>query len=138
MDIQRINANIKWQQLTAKEILQIRREGHDVPNEYQKWASAVTALMNAPDDVTYEMVDGNTDLESIDKIMGVERFDIQPTDETENNIGNESEDTEQRPILETERQEAEEQEDVTLADVKITTDPNEILKRKLRRGREEI
>ena len=137
MDIQRINANIKWQQLTAKEILQMRNEGHEVPNEYQKWASAVTALMNAPDDVTYEMVGGNTDLESIDKIMGVERFDIQPTDETQNNIGNENEDTEQRPIFETERSD-QEKEDVTLADVKITTDPNEILKRKLRRGREEI
>ena len=63
VDIQRLNANIKWQQLTAKEILKYSQEGQQVPNEYQKWAAAISAVLNVNDDVTYEMTNGETDIQ---------------------------------------------------------------------------
>lgn len=144
MDIQKLNANIKWQQLTAKEILKLKDEGQQVPNEYQKWASAISAVMNVQDDVTYEMVNGETDIAAIDEAFGRDettRNDIQPTNETENNIGRENNerDEEVTPIIAQEEaapeeRTIEEQDEITLADNSITNDPNEILKRKQRRG----
>lgn len=144
MEIQRLNQNIKWQQLTAKEILKYKQEGEEVPNEYQKWASAISAVMNVQDDVTYEMVNGETDIAALDEALGrnnVRQTDIQPTNEAENNIGRESEeakDEEPTPVLAQEEAPetppAQERDDITLADEAITTDPNEILKRKQRKG----
>ncbi len=144
MDIQRINANIKWQQLTAQEILKYQEEGEEVPNEYQKWAAAISAVLDVNDEVTYEMTNGETDIAALEETLGrdILKTDIQPTDQTENNIGNESEETRDEAELNTqETNEApvaertpEEQDEITLADQAITTDPNEILKRKQRRG----
>lgn len=144
MDIQKLNANIKWQQLTAQEILKYQQQGEDVPTEYQKWAAAISAVLNVNDDVTYEMANGETDIAALEETLGrdILKTDIQPTNEAENNIGNESE--EARDEAEFNAQEStetpvaertpEEQDEITLADQAITTDPNEILKRKQRRG----
>lgn len=144
MDIQKLNANIKWQQLTAQEILKYQQQGEDVPTEYQKWAAAISAVLNVNDDVTYEMANGETDIAALEETLGrdILKTDIQPTNEAENNIGNESE--EARDEAEFNAQEStetpvaertpEEQDEITLANQAITTDPNEILKRKQRRG----
>lgn len=150
MDIQRLNSNIKWQQLTAKEILKYQQEGEQVPNEYQQWAAAISAALEVNDDVTYEMVNGETDIATLNETFGrdVVRSDIQPADQTENNIGNESEETRDEAELTALSEEnaaftaetpvppatAEEQDALTLANQAITTDPNEILKRKQRLG----
>ncbi len=145
MDIQKLNANIKWQELTAKEILKYQEQGEEVPSEYQKWAAAISAVLYVNDEVTYEMTNGETDLAALEETLGRDmlRTDIQPADETENNIGNESEQArdeaeitttgEERPA--TEEETPAERDDITLADQALTTDPNEILKRKQRLGR---
>lgn len=139
MDIQRLNPNIKWQQLTAQEILKYKQEGQEVPTEFQKWAAAITSVLNVSDDVTYEMANGETDIAALEETLGKDilKTDIQPADETENNIGNESEETKDETVITNKGSANEtksEQEDPTLADVKITTDPHEILKRKIRKG----
>ena len=142
MDIQRLNANIKWQQLTAKEILKYTQEGQQVPSEYQQWAEAISAVLDVNDEVTYEMTNGETDIAALEETLGrdVVRGGIQETDQTENNIGNESEEAqdETTPVVAQEEAPeapaAAEQDEITLADQAIMTDPDEILKRKMRRG----
>lgn len=142
MDIQRLNANIKWQQLTAKEILKYTQEGQQVPSEYQQWAAAISAVLDVNDEVTYEMTNGETDITALEETLGrdVVRGGIQETDQTENNIGNESEEAqdETTPVVAQEEAPeaptAAEQDEITLADQAIMTDPDEILKRKMRRG----
>ncbi len=146
MDIQKLNANIKWQQLTAKEILKYQQEGEQVPNEYQKWAAAINAVLNVPDEVTYEMTNGETDIAALEETLGrdILRIDVQPADQAENNIGNESEEardeaelaafTTQPEETQTPPRTPEQQDAITLADQAIMTDPNEIIKRKQRRG----
>ena len=132
MDIQRLNESIKWQQLTAKEIRQLKNDGATVPNEYQKWAAAVSAMMEAPDDVTYEMVNGETDIEAINEILG--RDDIKAPEDAEEDRKEEGEqEGEESPAFAPSVLE-EPKDDVTLADPTLTTDPNEILKRKIRKG----
>ncbi len=143
VDIQKLNANIKWQQLTAKEILKYSREGEQVPNEYQKWAAAISAVLDVSDDVTYEMTNGETDLAALEVTLGKDflKTDIQPAEETQNNIGNENDQEffenqnfAENPEQNVTAEEAEVQQAITLADDAITTDPNEILKRKMRKG----
>ena len=143
MDIQKLNANIKWQQLTAKEILKYQQQGEQVPNEYQKWAAAISAVLNVPDEATYEMTNGETDIAALEATLGMDmmRTEVRPADETENNIGSESEEARDEAELAaftTETQNADEtqqtEDTITLADQAIMTDPNEIIKRKQRRG----
>ena len=145
MDIQKLNANIKWQQLTAKEILKYQQQGEQVPNEYQKWAAAISAVLNVPDEVTYEMTNGETDIAALEATLGMDmmKTEVQPADEAENNLGSESEEARDEaeiagPLEEnnpTENPaETAPEDNITLADQAITTDPNEILKRKQRLG----
>ena len=143
MDIQRLNANIKWQQLTAKEILKYQQQGEQVPSEYQQWAAAISSVLNVTDEVTYEMTNGETDIAALEETLGpdVLRAELRPADEAENNIGNESEQARDEAELSAFEEESpiqppaqEEQAEITLADQAILTDPNEIIKRKQRRG----
>ncbi len=148
MEIQKLNnQKIQWQQLTAKEILEFQKEGEQVPSEYQKWAAAISASLNVQDEVTYEMVNGETDIAVLEAEFGkngVQPDAIQSTDETDNNIGNENEDAEREATPFVALEEApdtppqanapEQRDDITLADTEITTDFNEIIKRKQRRG----
>ncbi len=145
MDIQKLNANIKWQQLTAKEILKYQQQGEQVPNEYQKWAAAISAVLNVPDEVTYEMTNGETDIAALEATLGMDmmKTEVQPADEAENNLGSESEEARDEaeiaaPLEENNQTEnpaeTAPEDNITLADQAITTDPNEIIKRKQRRG----
>lgn len=149
MEIQRLDPRIRWQQMTAKEILQMKDQGEEVPNEFQKWAAAVSAVMTTQDDVTYEMVNGETDLAAIDEALGRDTNDgvqdIVPADDIENNIGKEDEEAEEANKEEdtvahapTTEKEIQEQVDLTLADPSITTDPDVILRRKMRKGIEPL
>lgn len=139
MEIQNnLNTKIKWQQLTAKEIQKYQQEGQEVPNEYQKWAAAISAVLTVNDDVTYEMTNGETDIAALEETLGKEFLtgEITPTDETENNIGNESEEAKEetdKTVIQSELDKVA-KEDPTLANDTINTDPNEILKRKQRKG----
>ena len=145
MEIQRLDPKVRWQQMTAKEILQMKDQGEEVPSEFQQWAAAISAVMTTQDDVTYEMVNGETDMAAIDEALGrdsKDSQDIAPADDVENNIGKEDEESEEAAKEEkdevthapTTEKEIQEQTDITLADPSISTDPNEILKRKLRKG----
>lgn len=139
MEIQNnLNTKIKWQQLTAKEIQKYQQEGQEVPSEFQKWAAAISAVLTVNDDVTYEMTNGETDIAALEETLGKEFVtgEITPTDETENNIGNENEETEEetdKTVIQSEPDKVA-KEDPTLANDTINTDPNEILKRKQRKG----
>ena len=207
MEINNVNANqtqqIKWQQLTAKEILKYKDDGEQVPTEFQKWAAAVSAAINIQDDVTYEMVNGETDIAALEKALGtgqekevqeppklfapenpqqnqplptltreqiqagqtpplfspqeqnVPLFnqpnetgevnsteninpELQPVEDIENeneqdqSVINQQEE-EQKSLIAPEK-EQEEKEGITLADQDLLTDPEEILKRKLKKG----
>ncbi len=147
MEIQKLNnQKIQWQQLTAKEILEFQKEGQDVPSEYQKWAAAISASLNVQDEVTYEMANGETDIAVLEAEFGkngVQIDAVQQTDETDNNMGNENEDAEQEStqfVAQGDNTNAaqpetpDQKDDITLADTDITTDFNEILKRKQRKG----
>ena len=147
MEIQKLNnQRIQWQQLTAKEILEYQKEGELVPSEYQKWAAAISASLNVQDEVTYEMANGETDIAVLEAEFGkngIQPDAVQATDQTDNNIGNENEDAEQEasPFVAqgdttnaTQARPQEQKEDVTLANTDITTDFNEIIKRKQRKG----
>ena len=134
MDIQRLNESIRWQQLTAKEIKQLKADGKDVPNEYQKWAAAVSALSEAPDDVTYEMVNGETDIAAINEMIGkveIKAPEKAAEEKREERQGEENKD--QSPVFEPSPLD-QPKDDITLADPALTTDPNEIVKRKIRKG----
>ncbi len=132
MDIQKINSNIKWQQLTAKEILEITKEGEEVPSEYSKWAAAISAVLKVNDEVTYEMTNGETDISALEETLGREMIKINLVETEESNMENmtgENTNKGEIPVAD-----MAEQDEITLADQTITTDPNEILKRKIRKG----
>ena len=71
----RINQNkdltINWQNLTAKEVLEHAGHGEDVPVEVLKWAEDYAKMENAPDDATYEAVNGATNVDEANKNAGV-------------------------------------------------------------------
>ena len=147
MEIQKLNnQKIQWQQLTAKEILEFQKEGQDVPSEYQKWAAAISASLSVQDEVTYEMVNGETDIAALEAALGKEDLQVgavEKPNESENNLGNESEDAEREatPFVVNDgtpdappTRGPDETEDVTLADTTLTTDFNEIIRRKQRKG----
>lgn len=145
MQINNLNQRINWQQLTAKEILEYQQEGAEVPSEYQKWAAAISASMNVQDEVTYEMVNGETDIAALEAVLGREEMPPEMVQEPEGaEMGNETPDEEPTPTVALEegadeppatRTQTELPEnDVTLADEAITTDFNEIIKRRQRRG----
>ena len=92
------------------------------------------------------MVNGETDIVALEAALGKEGVQpdaVQSADETDNNIGNENEDAEREATPFVAQEEAPdapptrttgETEDVTLADSALTTDFNEIIKRKQRKG----
>lgn len=60
--------DIAWERLTPSQIIQYMNDGEDVPEEIMRWAEDVSKLEDAPDDVTYESVNGATTLEEINNI----------------------------------------------------------------------
>ena len=80
---------INWKQLTAKEVIKKEKEGQTAPPEILKWAEELAKLNNAPDDVTYEIAKGETDIDRLNELINntvVENKGAQnnPEENTEN------------------------------------------------------
>lgn len=152
---------IKWQKLTAQEILQEESKGEEIPAEIVAWAEQMAAFSKIPDNVTYEQVDGEVGLDALDKLNIEEPAtpadgnaippekteteeavgDVEQTDSTEEftdeeNIfmnptpGNAAEES----VTDTEDEEIAPEDELSLSDEALTTDPEEIRKRKERKG----
>jgi len=71
----RINQNrdlaVNWKSLTAKEVLEHAGKGDIVPVEILKWAEDYAKLEDAPDDVSYETVNGATNIDDANEAAGV-------------------------------------------------------------------
>jgi len=151
----------KWKKLTANEILKQESKGEEIPAEIIAWAEQMTAIAKIPDTVTYEQVDGDVGLDALAKLgieeeepVGVEGENALPPDKTEEpgavkdvtqdaEIGEENdENIFMNPPVPGQASEKPTEEDVEekpdeelgLADTKLTTDPEEIRKRKERKG----
>ncbi len=59
------NTDIAWERLTPSQIMDYMNQGEDIPEEIVRWAEEVSKLQDAPDDVTYESVNGATTLDEI-------------------------------------------------------------------------
>ena len=133
----------KWKKLTAQEIIKEESKGEEIPAEIVSWAQQMAAFSKIPDDVTYEQVDGDVGIDALSKLGLDEEAQAQLNPEAENaqapNIfmnptpgfaaETGSRVTEEQNI-------EEENQQLTLADPTLTTDPEEIRKRKARRGLE--
>ncbi len=156
---QNIDLN-RWKKLTAQEIIREEGKGEEVPSEILAWAQQVAAFSRIPDNVTYDKVDGDTGIDALEKLglpaeepvraeeenaqrpVETETPDavedttkpaeIQP-EEPDNNIFA-SENPNIIPENPQTKQTDTEDAALTLADPKLSTDPEEIRKRKLKRG----
>ena len=63
---------INWKNLTAQEIIKKEKEGQIAPTEISKWAAEITKLSNIPDDVTYEIAQGETDIDKLNELINPE------------------------------------------------------------------
>ena len=149
----------KWKKLTPSEIISEEGKGEEVPAEILAWAQHMAAFSKIPDNVTYDKVDGDTGIEALEKLgLGIEEpVDIadenaeQPVETEEPDaVQDATKPPEIQPeepdnIFATENPDVAAQtakpqttdttdEAATLADPKLLTDPEEIRKRKLKRG----
>lgn len=156
----RVDEN-RFKKMTAQEIIREESKGEEVPAEVLAWAEQMAAFSKIPDNVTYEKVDGDTGLDALEK-LGIEDPDIAKPEaqnvqgvvkteepdavkdparigaepEVDNNVFARpvpGQAAETLPLEEKEKAEKEEPE-LTLADTALTTDPEEIRKRKERKG----
>jgi len=58
----------RWKKLSAQEIIKEESKGEEIPAEIVNWAQQMAAFAKIPDDVTYEQVDGDTGLDALDKL----------------------------------------------------------------------
>lgn len=81
-------AEINWRTCTADEIIEYEGQGQTVPVAILKWAEEINKLENAPDDVTYEMVQGKTDINEINSLLALNSDNItsDTNEESENNL----------------------------------------------------
>ena len=148
----------KWKKLTPQEIMSEEGKGEEVPAEILAWAQQMAAFAKIPDNVTYDKVDGDTGVAALDKLglpteepptIDKENADKPTETETPDAVKDPTKPQELQPetpdnnIFATENpnaapptttEEKPTDETGTLADPKLTTDPEEIRKRKLRRG----
>ena len=143
----------KWKKLTPKEILKEQGKGEEIPPELITWAQQMAAISKIPDDVTYEMVDGDVGIDALSR-LGLEEEPL-PEDENaqaptkteepdavkdptlvEEEEPPEDENIFANPKLETESKENETktEDELSLSDTNLTTDPETIRKRKERKG----
>lgn len=154
----RIDEN-RFRKMTPQEIIKEESQGADVPPEVLAWAEQMAAFSKIPDNVTYEKVDGDIGLEALEKLgledpaftpkpenenaQGATRtvqpdavkdpVRVQPDTEPDNNVFAKPVPGQAADEIPPEEQEPTE-EDLTLADPTLTTDPEEIRKRKERKG----
>lgn len=146
----------KWKRLTPQEIIKEESKGEEIPAEIMAWAQQMAAFSKIPDDVTYEKVDGDIGLEALAKLgiedenaLKPEALNAEAPTETEEPDAvkdparlTENEEVDQNifmnPEIASEEVPPEEEDpgdkELTLADPALTTDPEEIRKRKERKG----
>lgn len=146
----------KLKKLTAQEIIKQESKGEEVPAELITWAQQMAAIAKIPDNVTYEQVDGEAGIAALEK-LGIPEEDLpqaenaqKPTETEEVDAVKDPEKAEETDQDETQfiapptgqaaekptEEEKAQDEALTLADSKVTTDPEEIRKRKARKGLE--
>lgn len=69
---QRKDLTVDWNKLSASEILEHAQKGDEVPIDILHWAEDYSKLANAPDDVTYESVNGSTNTQEVLEETGEE------------------------------------------------------------------
>lgn len=80
--------SINWQQCTINEIKEYQGQGQAVPTDILRWAEEVAKIASLPDDVTYELTNGSTDIEEINQLLAVtETEDPNNKDETNPQTG---------------------------------------------------
>jgi len=148
----------KWKKLTPQEIMSEEGKGEEVPAEILAWAQQMAAFSKIPDNVTYDKVDGDTGVEALDKLgLPLEEPPALEEENAEKPVETEEPDAvkdatkpeelqpeepdnifaAENPNAAPEAAKAEEKptdETGTLADPRLNTDPEEIRKRKLRKG----
>ena len=152
----------KWKKLTAQEIISEEGKGEEVPAEILAWAQQMAAFSRIPDSVTYDRVDGDTGVEALEKLglpteepAQIEEENAEEPVETETPDAvkdttkpaelQPEEPTAEENIFATEnpaaappapQKESDTTEDValTLADPALNTDPEEIRKKRQKRG----
>ena len=177
MAIDGINVE-NWRAKPLKELVNKMDVLEEEDSECAKWAQAMSAVANAPDNVTYDMAGGSVEeftaeLENItqnglpveeqpeeappEDVEGIGKADEVPPEEEEPAVGDIDETAEENDQTEAEAATANdpnaaaktnlvgesdaekptsEAEDVTMADESITTDTEEIRKRKIKKGEE--
>ena len=149
----------KWKRLTPQEILKQEGKGEEIPAEIVTWAQQMVAFSRIPDNVTYELVDGDVGIEALER-LGIEDENFEgannavkgsetedpdavkdPTRAENGEIPPEGDEPVPPPAQPGEASDAEPtdeddlaNDDFSLADESITTDPDEIRKRKERKG----
>ena len=151
----------RWKKLTAEEIIKEKSKGEDIPTEIVTWAQQMAAFAKIPDDVTYEQVDGDIGLDALDK-LGIPPeeagFATPEAENADNPTKTEQPDAVKDPakvpeappqqnnifmnatpgqagdVKPQDTNNESDQDILTLADPTLTTDPEEIRKRKERKG----
>lgn len=153
----------RFKKMTAQEIIKEESKGEEVPAEILAWAEQMAAFSKIPDNVTYEKVDGDVGLDALEK-LGIADEDIAKPEvqNAEAPTATEQPDAVKDPALINGEEEvdnenifinnaipgqaadkaATEEDDETdsaekelsLADPALSTDPEEIRKRKERKG----
>ena len=146
----------KWKKLTPQEIIKEKSKGQEIPAEIITWAEQMQRFDQMPDDVTYEEVDGDVGIDALDKLglptTPEEDKAVNPSDtETPDAVKDPAKDSEvppeqdNNPFINAQpgqagdakpKDDTEPQDniDLTLADPALTTDPEEIRKRKAKKG----
>ena len=159
MSITGVTTNIdisKWKKLTPQEIIKEKSKGQEIPAEIITWAEQMQKFDQMPDDVTYEEVDGDVGIDALDKLglptTPEEDKAVNPSDtETPDAVKDPAKDSEVPPEQDNnpfinaqpgqagdakpkDDTEPQDNTDLTLADPALTTDPEEIRKRKAKKG----
>ena len=146
----------KWKKLTPQEIIKEKSKGQEIPAEIITWAEQMQRFDQMPGDVTYEEVDGDVGIDALDKLglptTPEEDKAVNPSDtETPDAVKDPAKDSEVPPEQDSNpfinaqpgqagdakpKDDTEPQDniDLTLADPALTTDPEEIRKRKAKKG----
>ena len=120
----------KWKRMTPQEILREQQNGNEIPPEIIAWAQQMVVFANMPDNVTYDMVDGDVGLEALEK-LGLEN----PFDNAEKPTETETDDAVKDVDKPEDTDETENNNpEFSLANPALIADNDEIRKRKERKG----
>ena len=67
---QRKDLTYDWKNMSAREVMEHAEQGDEVPVDVLKWAEDYSKLINAPDDVSYDAVNGSTNPDEVNEAVG--------------------------------------------------------------------